>query len=549
MTTPDETGEPLAADFATWDFWRLASPAQVAAQRRRLDALRSRGYSIGEGCVVSTSAAVHPDSFALGDRSYVAAHAHVTGEVTVGDDCSLNVGVAVRGNVRMGRAVRVGAGTSLLGFNHRFDDPDVEVFRQPLTAAGIRIGDDVWIGAHVVVLDGVRIGSHAVVGAGSVVTRDVPEWTVVAGNPARPVRQRRTPRARTTREALAGHADAARAQVDRILAAAWADDVYHDVPGGPPSVRAHTDAVELAVLLTGVPPRQLAADEHVRRLRALQDPGTGLVDEPAVRSARVTPLLDDGHAYHVLDVGYALDLLGSSFRHPVHRVVGLSTAELVAVLDGLPWDDEPWGSGALVDALGTGLTWALRGGHPVTPGLLETLTGWLVAHRDPGTGVWGGSADGLLGPVNGTYRLVRGTFAQWGVPAGGDAPMVDTVLARGAEVLEDSGASACDALDVVHLLWWARGTGATHRRAEAAQTAAAILDDAVARWVPGHGTPFAPGLPPSLQGTEMWLAVAWYAADLIDRADALGYRPRGVHRPEPAARLPMNSDVRGRSDR
>ena len=80
MTTPDETGEPLAADFAAWDFWRLASPAQAAAQHRRLAALRFRGYAVGEGCVVSSSAAVHPESLVLGDRSYVAAHAHVTGE-------------------------------------------------------------------------------------------------------------------------------------------------------------------------------------------------------------------------------------------------------------------------------------------------------------------------------------------------------------------------------------------------------------------------------------------------------------------------------------
>ena len=540
MTTADETGEPLAPDLAAWDFWRLASPAQAAGQRHRLDELRARGYTIGEGCVVSSSAAVHPESFVLGDRSYVAAHAHVTGRVAVGDDCSLNVGVAVRGDVRTGRAVRIGAHSSLLGFDHGFDDPDTEVFRQPHTSAGIQVGDDVWIGAHVVVLDGVRIGSHAVVGAGSVVTRDVPAWNVVVGNPARPIRQRRTPRARTTREALAAHGDAARAEVDGILATAWADDGYHDSSGAAPTVRAHTDAVELAMLLTGSPPVQLPPDEHVRRLRAVQDPATGLVTEADDPPGRVTPLLDDGQAYHVLDVGYALDLLGSSFPHPVRTLVGLSPAELVGLLDGLPWAGHAWGAGALVDAVGTALTWALRAGEPTTPGLVETLVGWLVAHRDPATGLWGGSGDGLLQPVNGTYRLVRGTLAQWGVAVGGERALVDTVLARGAEVLAGPGTtSACDALDVVHLLWWARGTGARHRTAEVAETAAAILDDAVTRWQPGGGTPFAAGMAPSLQGTEMWLAVAWYAADLIDRADALGYRPRGVHRPEPGLRLPV----------
>ena len=548
MTT-HAAGEPLAADFAAWDFWRTASDEQRDDQRRRLEELRSRGFAIGEDCVVSSLAAVHPDSLTLGDRSYVAAHAHVTGDVEIGADCSVNVGVALRGRVRMGRAVRIGAHTSVLGFDHRFDDPDTEMFRQPLRSVGVVIGDDVWLGAHVVVVDGVTVGSHSVVGAGSVVTHDVPDWTLVAGNPARVIRPRRGPRAGTTRESLGAYGDAARAQVGGILATAWSDDAFHDSPGAAPTVRAHTDAVELAYLLTGAPPAQLSAADHVARLRALQDPGSGLVSERRGRWDRVTPLLDDGEAYHVLDVGYALDLLGSAFAHPVHRLLDLSPAALVGLLDALPWQHGAWGAGALVDALGTALTWAAHGGHPSAAGLAEALVGWLVAHRDPATGLWGGTDDGLLQAVNGTYRLVRGTFAQWGLPVGGETPLVDTVLARGAEVLADPGASACDALDVAHLLWWARSTGSTHGRAAVAETAAAILDDALTRWVPGAGSPFAPGLTPSLQGTEMWLAVSWYAADLLDRADALGYRPRGVHRPEPALRLPFRTSPTNEEDR
>ena len=61
----------------------------------------------------------------------------------------------------------------------------------------------------------------------------------------------------------------------------------------------------------------------------------------------------------------------------------------------------------------------------------------------------------------------------------------------------------------------------------------------VGRWVPGHGFAFDTrlGSAPTLQGTEMWLATLWYAADLLDQSDALGYRPRGVHRPEAALTL------------
>jgi acetyltransferase-like isoleucine patch superfamily enzyme len=544
--TPDPPLEPLAADFAAWDFWGLASDEQAADQRRRLADLRERGYAIGVDAVVSRLAAVHPSSLTLGARSSIAAHAHVTGDVVLGDDCTVNVGVAVRGPVTAGRAVRIGAHTSLIGFDHGFDDPDVEIYRQPHSSVGVMIGDDVWIGAHVVVLDGVRIGSHAVVGAGSVVTRDVPEWAIVVGNPARVVRSRRSPRPRTTREALAAHGDAARAQVAGILAGAWVDGTYRDSAGATPTIRAHTDAVELADLLTGAPPPQLSRDEHVARLRALQDPRTGLVPEPAVAADRITPLLDDGAAYHVLDVGYALDLLGSSFPHPVRTVTELSPAALADTLDGLPWTTKAWGSGALVDALGTALTLSAKAGHTGAGRLAEALVGWLVAHRDPATGLWGSDARGLLQPVNGAYRLVRGTLAQWGLGIGGERELVDTVLARGAEVLADPAASACDALDVVWLLWWARATGGTrqHRAPEVAEVAAAVLDDALARWVPGEGTPFAPGRASSLQGTEMWLTTAWHAADLLNCADALGYRPRGVHRTEPALRLAARSTTK-----
>ncbi|MGV8964997.1 MAG: acyltransferase [Cellulomonas sp.] len=541
--------EDLRADFAPWEFWEVATPGQRADQDDRIAGLRSRGYTIGEQCIVSRLAAVHPDTFALGDRSYVAAHAHLSGDVVLGADCSVNVSAAVRGRVRIGRAVRIGAHTSVLGFQHGFADPEVEIFRQPLASAGITIGDDVWLGSHVVVLDGVRIGSHAVVGAGSVVTRDVPAWAVVVGNPARVVRDRRAPvgGAASRRDALGERlrvfADRARGDLPLILDAAFVDGRYRDSPSAPPTVRAHADAVELADLLLDAPPAQLSWAGHVARLRALQDPRTGLVAELGCDDARsdagpTSPagprLPDHTRAYHVLSVGYALDLLGSSFEHPVRAVTSLSGEELVRLLDGLPWRTNAWGAGALVDCVGTALTWARLGGHPLPAGLIETLVGWLVTHRDPASGLWGSAHGALLEPVNGTYRAVRGTLAQWGVPVGGQDALIDTVLRRAAELAHTDDPTACDALDVVHLLRWAGLTRPDLRRAEVAEVATAVLSTALAAWVPSFGLPFGAGRAPSLQGTEMWLAIVWHAADLLGRADALGYRPRGVHRPEPA---------------
>jgi acetyltransferase-like isoleucine patch superfamily enzyme len=74
--------------------------------------------------------------------------------------------------------------------NHRYEDTDVPIRLQGETRRGIVVEDDCWLGAGAIVLDGVRIGRGAVVAAGSIVTRDVPAYTVVAGSPARVIKHR-----------------------------------------------------------------------------------------------------------------------------------------------------------------------------------------------------------------------------------------------------------------------------------------------------------------------------------------------------------------------
>ncbi|KEP74650.1 hypothetical protein HR12_06505 [Microbacterium sp. SUBG005] len=162
MTTPS------SHDFSPWTFWDEALPEDRERQRAHLDALAREhpDWDLGERVFVSEHAGVDPDRLAIGDRSYIALGAYLTGTVRIGADCSLNPYTVVRGDVQLGDAVRVGAHTSLIGFNHGFE-PGTEVFRQPLTSRGVRIGSDVWIGSHVVVLDGVTVGDHAVLAAGA----------------------------------------------------------------------------------------------------------------------------------------------------------------------------------------------------------------------------------------------------------------------------------------------------------------------------------------------------------------------------------------------
>jgi acetyltransferase-like isoleucine patch superfamily enzyme len=116
------------------------------------------------------------------------------GDICLDEDANIgfNVEVFSAATVRIGKKVLIAAYTYLVGGDHLYDRVDVPVLDQGRTARGIEVGDNVWLGAHVVVADGVHIGRDAVVGAGAVVTADVPEFHVAAGVPARIIRDRRT---------------------------------------------------------------------------------------------------------------------------------------------------------------------------------------------------------------------------------------------------------------------------------------------------------------------------------------------------------------------
>jgi acetyltransferase-like isoleucine patch superfamily enzyme len=111
--------------------------------------------------------------------------------ITVGDNSLLGEYCVIRGpgGVTIGHRVCISPLVQILAVNHVFDDPNKSIIEQGITARGIRIEDDVWIGAGAIVTDGVTIGKGAVVAAGAVVTANVPPRTVVAGVPARVIRE------------------------------------------------------------------------------------------------------------------------------------------------------------------------------------------------------------------------------------------------------------------------------------------------------------------------------------------------------------------------
>jgi acetyltransferase-like isoleucine patch superfamily enzyme len=92
--------------------------------------------------------------------------------------------------ISIGSNVSIGSGSHLMGGGHKFDDLDKPIIRQERTSQGIVVSDNVWIGSQVVVLDGVTLGEGCIVGAGAVVTKDVPAYSIAAGIPAKVIRSR-----------------------------------------------------------------------------------------------------------------------------------------------------------------------------------------------------------------------------------------------------------------------------------------------------------------------------------------------------------------------
>lgn len=537
--------------------WHADATAQDREQQRlwQEEMAAAGDCRFGAGVFVSPEATVACQRLRLGDRTVIGSEAQLGMDVELGADCTVNAGATVRGKVRAGAGVRIASHAQVVGFNHGVDDPSRPMWQQPATSRGITLGEDVWIGANAVVLDGVNVGAHAVVGAGAVVTRDVPPWAIVGGSPARVIRFRPTPEGVETPPQATPQAPAPgdlpavwqsllatmRAEMPDVLARVMEGGTPRDHPGAAPSWRPWCDAVELSVRFGCDVPGH-AREALVDRLRAAQDPVTGLVSGPFAEGrlqespAMAERLLCLHTAYLTMATGYALRLLGSRLPHPVAVAENLSTADLFETLEEVFAEHNAWGAGAWVDHFGSALALGAREG--VGSRDVADLFGWLATRCDPATGMWGPwrTEDRWRLPVNGFYRLTRGTYAQWGLPLPHPERVVDTVLAHASDpgCFGPGRATACDVLDLVHPLWLAGRQGG-HRAAEARNLAAHWLRDTAARWQSGAGFSFETrgGCPAGLKGTEMWASIAWICADLLGLAGPQDAPPRGVHRPEP----------------
>lgn len=174
-----------------------ATPDDARMRRATWRALCRRfghGVRIGRGALM-----LHPETFEIGDGVFIGDQAYIQGRFDgrcvigarswIGPQAYLDARDLV-----IGESVGWAPGARVLGSMHTGEPVDVPVIQTDLVIKPVRVGDWADVGVNAVLLPGVTIGQGAIVGAGAVVTDDVPAWAIVAGVPARFVRDRRQPR-------------------------------------------------------------------------------------------------------------------------------------------------------------------------------------------------------------------------------------------------------------------------------------------------------------------------------------------------------------------
>ena len=157
----------------------------------------ARGVQIHAGAMLNYRSRFenHPLNIRIGENTKIMPGARLIpqqGRIVIGRNCTVQYGCLLYGVglLQIGDDVRIAAHTVITPMNHVYSDANTPIRMQGETTRGVTIGNDVWVGAGVKILDGVTIGRGCVIGAGSVVTRSVEPFSIAVGVPARVIGRR-----------------------------------------------------------------------------------------------------------------------------------------------------------------------------------------------------------------------------------------------------------------------------------------------------------------------------------------------------------------------
>ena len=145
----------------------------IIRHRTRIDVFPWNKFVTGKGCTIEDFVTIN----------------NGVGEVILGNNARIGMGNTLIGPLNIGNDVILAQNIVLSGLNHGYQDVHVPIRNQDVRKSPIKIEDEVWIGANSVVVAGVTIGKHSVIAAGSVVTKDIPPYSVAVGNPCRVIKQ------------------------------------------------------------------------------------------------------------------------------------------------------------------------------------------------------------------------------------------------------------------------------------------------------------------------------------------------------------------------
>lgn len=154
---------------------------------------------LGKGVYIASGAelvAFRNEEIKIGDHGFILRGSMLYpygGKIVIGKNVGINPYCVIygMGGVTIGDDVMMGTSCVIVPANHNFERTDIPMNLQGLNCKGVKIGNDVWLGARVVVLDGVEIGEGSIIGAGSVVSKSVPPFSIAVGVPARTIKKRK----------------------------------------------------------------------------------------------------------------------------------------------------------------------------------------------------------------------------------------------------------------------------------------------------------------------------------------------------------------------
>ena len=148
-----------------------------------IQTVSKNGITIGNNVTICQNAMIRPSGFYGGNLGW---------GLKIGNYSSIGAAsyIGCSGKIIIGNYVMIGPHCTMIAENHNFHDKNELIMKQGVSNKGIEIKDNVWIGANVTICSGIEIGQGAVVAAGAVVTKNVPPYAIVGGNPAKIIKYR-----------------------------------------------------------------------------------------------------------------------------------------------------------------------------------------------------------------------------------------------------------------------------------------------------------------------------------------------------------------------